>query len=143
MMPPKNILAQNRLIWLLIVFIVVSMSFYMVINSCEREIEEEVINESDFPSIRIMVQNGCGFIGVAQNVRNAVQQKNIDVVGVGNARKFIYNETVIVVKHDDEVDLKRLQNMTGIENVIYAVNENYFVPFIIIAGRDYNKFFNN
>ncbi|MCL2065245.1 MAG: LytR C-terminal domain-containing protein [Candidatus Cloacimonetes bacterium] len=137
----KNKLAQNKYFLLISVIILASIMLYIGINSKDRRETESYLSESDFPSIRIMIQNGCGFVGVAQNVRNAVSQKNIDVVGVSNSRKFIYNETIIIVKHDDEIDLQRLKNMTGIENVIYAVNENYFVPFIIIAGRDYQRFF--
>jgi len=106
-----------------------------------RDIDDDEFDERNFPAIRVVVHNGCGFMGVANNVRRHLFDKNIDVVGVGNTRRFIYDETLIVVKHNDEVDLRRLQRMTGIENVIYAVNENYFVPFIIIAGRDYQRFF--
>jgi len=137
----QNRLTKNSYILLSLFFLVLAIGLILLIKSCSKKDANDYLSESNFPSIKIMVQNGCGFNGVAQNVRNSLINKNIDVVGIGNSRKFIYDESLIVVKHDDEVDLRRLKNMTGIENVIYAVDENYFVPFIIVAGKDYQKFF--
>jgi len=108
-----------------------------------KKVVDDILDEAYMPAIRIFVHNGSGFRGVANNIRQSVFGRNIEVVGVGNTRQFIYDETVIVVKHDDETELIRLKRMTGIENVIYAVNSNYYVPFIIIAGRDYQRFFRN
>jgi hypothetical protein len=137
----KNNTSNHKYLIALIIFIILSVIIVVIINKTDENYFEDPFPESDFPSIRIMVHNGCGFTGVAQNIRNSLIGKNIDVVEIGNTRRFIYNETIIVVKHDDPEDLLRLKRMTGIENVIYAVNQNYFVPFIIIAGRDYQKYF--
>ena len=131
--------------WIIIIILasVVSVStLFLLLNVGKRKIVSDLLDENNYPAIKIIVQNGSGFSGVANNVKDNLFGKNIEVVGVGNARKFVYDETIIIVKHGDNIDLKRIQNMTGIENVIYAVNENYFVPFIIVAGRDYQKYFN-
>ena len=141
MLPIKNILTQNRVFLVIFVVIILLIVAFFVITNYDKKVYEDPLSESNFPSIKVMVQNGCGFTGVAQNVRNALSEKNIDVVRVGNARQFVYEETIIVVKHDDEIDLQRLINMTGIENVIYAVDKDFTVPFIIVAGRDYQKYF--
>jgi hypothetical protein len=113
----------------------------MIVSYERSQKDDNLLSEDNYPSIKIMVQNGCGFAGVANNVKTSLNDKNIDVIGIGNTRKFIYDETVIVVKQIDEVDLKRLQRMTGIKNIVYSVNENYFVPFIIIAGKEYQRYF--
>jgi hypothetical protein len=94
-----------------------------------------------FPAIKIGLVNGCGYQGVAANIADFLDNKNIDVVQVANARKFIYKETIIVVKQDDEVELKRLMTITGIKQVIYSLNETYPVSFLIIAGKDYQTYF--
>ena len=140
MIPIFNILAKKKRTVTLVSISLLILTI-LVILSIEKKENNDLFTDNYFPYIRVMIQNGCGFTGVANNVRNSVSDMNIDVVEVGNARQFIYNETLIVVKHNDEQDLKRLQNMTGIKNVIYAINENYFVPFIIIAGRDYQTYF--
>ena len=124
----------------LITIVILGLSAFFVLNIKTRE-NDELLSEDSYPSIKIMVYNGCGFSGVANNVRNYLQTKNIDVVGTRNTQRFVYDETLIVVKKNDEVDLKRLIKMTSIENVIYATNDNFDVPFIIIAGKDYQKYF--
>ena len=138
--PIFNILARNKRIVLLVGSAVLILAILIIIN-IERKDNNDLYTDSYIPYIRVMVQNGCGFTGVANNVRNSMSEMNINVVEVGNARQFIYDETIIVVKQNDEQDLKRLQSVTGIKNVIYALNDNYFVPFIIVAGRDYQNYF--
>ena len=136
-------MAKSTWLITLIIIIVLSIGLFILLLSIDsKRVEENEFDERNYPAIRVVVHNGCGYVGVANNVRRYLFDKNIDVVGVGNTRRFIYDETIIVVKHEDDVDLRRLQNMTGIPNVIYAINENYFVPFIIIAGRDYQRYFN-
>jgi hypothetical protein len=97
--------------------------------------------ELQLPAIKVALINGCGYQGVANNIAEAMTDKNIDVVQVANARKFIYKESIIVVKIPDNDDLQRLKEMTGINQVIYAVNNSSQVPFFIIAGKDYQKYF--
>ena len=137
-------MAKRIILIVIIASILVSIGIVVFMSGYEsKKVVDDILDEAYMPAIRIYVHNGSGFRGVANNVRQSVFGKNIEVVGVGNTRKFIYDETVIVVKHDDETELIRLKRMTGVENVIYAVNSNYYVPFIIIAGRDYQRFFRN
>jgi len=103
--------------------------------------DEDDVAERYNPAIKVTVQNGCGFAGVANNVRRFLTEKNVDVVATGNARKYVFDQSVIVVKQDEQDDLKRLQKITGIKNVIYALNDNSITPFIIIAGKDYQNYF--
>jgi glutamate dehydrogenase/leucine dehydrogenase len=131
--------AKLIILFSIIIILAIGSALYFS-HYYKQKVEEEEL-ERYFPSIKIMVQNGCGYAGVANNVRRFLHDKNVDVVRVSNAQRFIYDETIIVVKHNDDEELKRLQKITGINNVIYAVNEQYFVPYIIIAGRDYQKYF--
>jgi len=103
--------------------------------------DEEEVAERYNPSIKVTVQNGCGFAGVANHVRRFLTDKNVDVIATGNARRYVFDESVIVVKQDEKDDLRRLQKITGIKNVIYAINDNSITPFIIIAGKDYQNYF--
>ncbi|MCK9329780.1 MAG: LytR C-terminal domain-containing protein [Candidatus Cloacimonetes bacterium] len=128
------------IIGFLIIVIIVGMIVSLFIK--KDYIDDKKSVEEVFPAIRVYIYNGCGFQGVANRINEYLLNANIDVVNTRNAQKFVYDETVIVVKHNDENDLRRLKDMTGINNVIYAVNKNFEVPFIIIAGKDYEKFFN-
>jgi hypothetical protein len=125
----------------IIILITSILTVVAIYNSKNKDIVESDSMDKYYPAIKIVVQNGCGFSGVANNVKHSLADKNVDVVNVNNTRKFIYDETLIVVKHNDEDDLRRLKSITGINNVIYAVNDSYIVPFIVIAGKDYQNYF--
>ena len=142
MNPFEKFLAKY--LWLFLFFLFVMLLTLAVLYfSCDIKYKQDhlVFHESNFPAIRVVVYNGCGFVGVASHVREYLSEKNVDVVSVGNTRKFVHKESLIVVKQYDEIDLKRLKRITGIPNVIFAINEDFNVPFIIIAGRDYQRYF--
>jgi hypothetical protein len=72
-----------------------------------------------------------------------LSDKNIDIVATGNAEKFIYNKTIIVVKKMDRDDLLRLMKMTGITQWTLAETEYSIAPFTIIIGKDYEYLISN
>jgi len=121
--------------------IVVVLVTVMSIRFCHTTDDETDIVQKYSPSIKVTVENGCGFNGVANYIRRALAEKKVDVISTSNAKKYVYDETIIVVKINETADLKRLQAITGIKNVIYAENQNSIAPFIIIAGRDYQQYF--
>lgn len=142
MNPIKNNLAKINLkvvILLLTLIILSGSAFYAYQLYFNKNIAEN--KEDQFPAIKIALVNGCGYQGVAAHISEAINDKNIDVVQIANARKFIYKESIIVVKINDQNELERLKEMTGIKQVIYALNESSTIPFIIIAGKDYQKYF--
>ena len=137
----KDYIVSRIWFYMILIVIIIALSGIKIFMIRENNKKTDDSIDKYFPAIKVIVQNGCGFAGVANNVKNSLSNHNIDVISVNNARKFVYDDTLIVVKHNDEDDLKRLKSTTGIENVIYAINENYLVPFIIIAGKDYQKYF--
>lgn len=142
MNPIKNNLAKINLkvvIILLTLIILAGFASFAYKFYFKRNITEN--KEDQFPAIKIALVNGCGYQGVAANISEAISNKNIDVIQIANARKFIYKESIIVVKVNDQNELERLKEMTGINQVIYALNDSSPVPFIIIAGKDYQKYF--
>ncbi len=119
----------------LILFHLIIMALFLM--SCQ---EETIEAEDIHPAISVRVLNGCGFSNVAGNYRDYLQQFNIDVIGTGNADKFIFNKSIIVAKRDDGQDLQRLIKYTGINRYIYAFNEHSDEAFQIVLGRDYLEY---
>lgn len=101
--------------------------------------QEKASLEATLPSIKISLKNGCGFEGAASEMTEFLSDKNIEIVASGNAEKFIYNKTIIVVKKMDHADLMRLMEMTGISNWTLAESDYPIAPFIIIIGKDYGQ----
>jgi hypothetical protein len=92
------------------------------------------------PAIRVRVLNGCGHRNAASDFGNFLIRHNIDIVGVGNADKFIYDKSIIVVKQDDPQDLRRLIRYTGITRRVYALDSNTVESFQVIVGRDFRDY---
>ncbi|MBP7309956.1 MAG: LytR C-terminal domain-containing protein [Candidatus Cloacimonetes bacterium] len=96
--------------------------------------------EDKLPAIKVTISNGCGYEQLASEFAASLTDKNIEVVGLGDTPKPIYDKSIIVIRKGDEQDLKRLQTMTGIQRWTSAYNEYYNADFEIIVGRDYEEF---
>jgi len=123
------------------------LAIYIFLLFKPKEINS-VKREDSLPIIKVSVLNGCSFPSIAREVKDILLDKfseNIDVISWDNVprRMFIYNQTIIVVKHKDEKKLEFLKKITGIKRRIYACDENSLEDFQIILGKDYKKYFKN
>jgi hypothetical protein len=137
----NNLTPIKRKRWLILVIAIVlfvgaTVGFFIYRY---HSLKKKETYESTLPSIRICLKNGCGFEGAASEMTEYLSDKNIDIVATGNAEKFIYNKTIIVVKKMDPDDLRRLIKMTGIQQWTLAENEYSVAPFVIIIGKDYEE----
>jgi hypothetical protein len=96
--------------------------------------------EHKLPAIKVILTNGCGFEGLAKEFSDFLEDKNVDIVAMGNTYKPVYDKSVIIVRKGDKVDLQRLQRMTGIERFTEARTESALADFEIIIGRDYEQY---
>ena len=99
-------------------------------------------------SIKISILNGCGEQGVATKFADYFQNNNFEIVFVGNADSYDYNETTLI--NHEKVSKKRinkLQKEIGIKD-----NRVIDIPGIdtvgdakLIIGKDYRdlKLFKN
>jgi hypothetical protein len=109
--------------------------------------------EIDDRELSIKILNGCGIPGLARDYENYLKEKYAGYENTffkfsepSNARKYIYNKSVIVVSQDlDENqnpnNLQVLIDRTGIENWTYAVDKVELpdYQFLIILGRDFQN----
>lgn len=105
-----------------------------------QEPPKEIKPKTNYPAIRVRLLNGCGVRGATKSVRMAWDKLNVDIISDGNAGKFIYDKSLIVVRKADATDLKRLSEITGIKRRIYAFTLNPEANFDIILGNDYMQY---
>jgi len=108
-----------------------------ILTSCKKTVPDEI---DMLPAIRVRILNGCGHRNAASEYSRYLTQYNVDVIGIGNADKFIYDKSIIVIKRDDQQDLDRLKRYTGIERSVYAISERTTESFHIILGSDYRNY---
>jgi hypothetical protein len=95
-------------------------------------------------SIKVSIVNGCGFPGIATEVKEKLIKKGkIDVIAWKNNTRnmFIYKQTIIIAKQDNPEKLAYLQHLTGIPFRAYSFNPNSIEEYYIILGHDYEKYF--
>ncbi len=115
--------------------------------------EEDILADIDKREISVQILNGCGISGLAREYEEFLVKK-FEEYGANmfkfseasNTRKSIYNKSIIVVVREVDFaeepnNLEILQERTGIENWIYAIDENEKPDnqFIIIIGNDFQN----
>ena len=149
----KNNLSRSKkggLTLLIVIFLVILIFFlYLVLD--DGKVEKKV--ETGFHgSVKISLLNGCGYPGIANEVKEILlnvhesvhdNEQNLDIIFWKNVERnmFIYKKTIIVVKHNNEDKLSYLKQLTGIKRRIYALDDNAIEEFQIILGNDYKKYF--
>ncbi|MCD4818254.1 MAG: LytR C-terminal domain-containing protein [Candidatus Cloacimonetes bacterium] len=95
-------------------------------------------------SVKVSILNGCGYPGIATEAKEKLLDfEQIDVISWKNnfRNMYIYDQTIIIVKKDNDKKLDYLMKITGIERRALAYNENIIEEFYIILGKDYRKYF--
>ncbi|MBN2017308.1 MAG: LytR C-terminal domain-containing protein [Candidatus Cloacimonetes bacterium] len=89
----------------------------------------------------MQVLNGCGKKGLARVVRNVLIEKGFDVLSFDNAEKFLYEKTVIVIRHMNYEKFDILYKEVPVKKIYRQINELSIYDFTVIIGKDYKKIF--
>ncbi len=118
--------------------------FIWALLSCSRHKKDEVknrFNAENFP-YSIQVLNGVGKPGLARAVRNELISRGFDIMDYGDAKHFIYNKTVIIIRRvGKDIDIEKLEEILKIRKIYYQIRKNSDYDLQIIIGRDYKDFF--
>lgn len=88
--------------------------------------------------LTVAIRNGSGVPGIAGDAEAALRRMGVSVVDVGNAERFDYGETVLLVRRRGaEVEL--LAERIGCENVTMQVRKNASADAELILGADYRR----
>jgi hypothetical protein len=134
-----------RFVIVIIVLIIIGVTLYLGYNKLKDKNESEV-NAINIPetAIKVSILNGCGFPGIATEVKEKLMRKGkIDVIAWKNNTRnmYIYKQTIIIAKHNEPEKLAYLQSITGIPFRAYAYNSNNIEEFFIVLGLDYKQYF--
>jgi len=143
----KNNLSQRKkaviVPYLLILLALAAFYIYLV----KKPLPEAEVKKIEFSGrMKVAVLNGCGYPGVATQVKDYLidnYSKNVDVLDWRNVdlNMFIYEKSILVVKKRDKKKLKFLQQLTGIKRRILSLNSDVNEEFQIILGKDFHKYF--
>ena len=127
-------------LYLVLLLIIAAFISYLFINF--KKEKSDVVKVS-IPTIKLALLNGCGYPGIAKEVKDILIDKNFDVIAWRNVERnmFIYEKSIIVIKKYDKDKLSYFQKMTGLDRRIFALDENTIEDFQIILGKDFKKYF--
>ena len=91
--------------------------------------------ECEVPVI-VEVLNGCGVSGVADKVAAKLRGEDFDVMFVGNADDFNYEESLIVDRSGACSKAITVARALDVENVVQQVRESFFVDVSVVVGSD-------
>lgn len=139
--PPEKKVRSRNLVWYIgIAVVIIAVAGYVLFRDYLNPESRMSAEEAKMPAIKVIVSNGCGYEQLATDYAEYISKLNIEVVKLTDTPKPIYDKSLIVVRKQDDQDLKRLQVMTGIQRYTLALSEASEAPFIIILGRDYQEF---
>ncbi len=134
--------SAQMMLWIIAAFVLLSAGGILWYHGKERSRQDAALQEDLLPAVKVTLTNGCGLEGAARDFTEFLCHKNVDIVSTGNAASPKYDKTIIVVKKGDDVNLRRLQRMIGLNSKRYteARNEAALADFEIIIGMDYEQY---
>jgi aspartokinase len=127
------------LIFLLLSSFVVILFFSFVMRILKPPIKASIKEGSKVTKIQVEVLNGCGEDGSAQTFTKYLRSKGFDVVSIGNADNFEYQETKIICRTTKKNYAKQVANALGIKKISIEPDSTRFVDVSVIVGKDYSK----
>jgi len=145
MSPFKNNLSTVKLTNMVIITSVIVLLGIvlgnMIFKRTNKALQQEPAPEL---SVKVSVINGCGYKGIAREVKQILvdkYNKNIDVIEWRNGKKFIWDKTVLVMVKNDTLKLNYMKDLTGIDRRLVALDDDAQEDVQIILGKDYHKYF--
>ena len=100
-------------------------------------------NQTDLlkEKIQVEVLNGCGVSGIADKLTDFLREKSFDVVNIGNYRSFEIDNSILIDRTGNLLNVKIIADSIGLNNsnIIQQINKDYLLDVTIILGKDYSK----
>lgn len=84
----------------------------------------------------VEVLNGCGTGGIAGEVGGLLADQGFDVMFLGNADDFHYDETVVIDRSGDRSKAHAVATALGGSPVVYQVSSAFIADVTVIVGSD-------
>ena len=104
------------------------------------EIKEKVQSIKRY-DISFKVLNGCGEKGLALNIRNQLIDKGFNVLSFGNADKFMYHRTTLIIRKINQEKMQKVKEILNISRIYPQIKQESIYDFVLIVGEDYEKYF--
>ncbi|MBN2410936.1 LytR C-terminal domain-containing protein [candidate division KSB1 bacterium] len=129
-------------IWGLVVINAVLISSFIHKIVTPQQVPDIISTTPIINPVRVQVLNGCGVSGIANEFSEYLQRQRYDVVEVGNAPTWDYENTVIINRERrDKKDIDKFREIIGIsDELVYPIkNDENDSDITLIIGSDYES----
>ena len=136
--PKVNLLV----IWGLVVINAVLISSFIHKIVTPQQVPDIISTTPIVDPVRVQVLNGCGVSGIANEFSEYLQQQRYDVIEVGNAPTWDYENTVIINRERrDKKYIDKFREIIGIsKDLVYPIkNDENDSDITLIIGSDYES----
>ena len=129
-------------IWGLVVINAVLISSFIHKIVTPQQIPEIISTTPIVDPVRVQILNGCGVSGIANEFSEYLQRQRYDVVEVGNAPTWDYENTVIINRERrDKKYINKFREIIGIsKELVYPIkNDENESDITLIIGSDYES----
>lgn len=111
-----------------------------LVQSIRRQTPPPLVAEGEKTRpIRVMILNGSGIQGVARNAKVTLEQQGFETVSVGNAPRFDYKSTEIIVHNPISQVASRVRQALRVYGTVKEeISQETEADVTIILGQDYN-----
>ena len=111
-------------------------------KSAVASASEESQNEVMRSICNITIWNGVGVSGIANDCADHLRELGWDIESVGNAASFVYEETLVVYKADDDKELADLvvSDLGQGRAVRSAARYSFSGDILVVVGKDYQPY---
>jgi hypothetical protein len=147
----RNTKRQKIRLWILegIIVLLIGLNAYVLYSVFEPTISRSLplksvhlSPDSSYAHVQVEVLNGCGEVGISQQVMKYLRIKGFDVVNIDNAEHFTFPETIILDRRGERnvsESAKAVARALGTPHVILQKNENRLVDITAIIGKDFRE----
>jgi hypothetical protein len=89
-------------------------------------------------ALTVSIKNGSGVPGIAGDAEMALRNMGVSVVEVGNAERFDYAESVLIVRRRG-AEAELLAERIGCDKVTTQIRKDSVVDAELILGADYRR----
>jgi hypothetical protein len=101
--------------------------------------EERGWEEDSSPDTRVLVLNGCGTEGVAEEVSSCLRDSGFDIVATGNADAFDYERTIVIDRCGSREKAERVGQVLQCQRVMLQRVKAPLSDVTVVVGADWVK----
>ncbi len=90
-------------------------------------------------AFQIEVMNGTGETGIAMKTATELRKMGIDVLIVGDAEGYDYDESLLIDRKGNDKLMKKLARQLGVDRIIQQIQARPLVDATLIIGKDKDR----